>query len=458
MIEIFGFLVVIFLGWGIFSLLSHKAIGSEKVTLQKGFGTAFAIRVCVTILIAGFSYMMVQSYTGFFSDDGPVYDSVGWEIAQSWRSNTFYYYTGKNGFYYFNAIVYYIFGHHPLIIRWFNALIGSLIPVLIFLISKTIYNRRVGKLAMWLSVFSPSMIYYSAMHLKDIQVALMILVVIWSGILFRKKSHLKWATILGLSLLYLFSLRGQYAIIVIISYLLYILACGIAKRGRAFSTSLAILGILIGVYLVSLKLPIRDFTPWKVYEQTIVPVSDVSQLQGEYVRSGYYLRHSFLSQENLAPKNIIFAIIRGTFSPTIPYTVKNLIDTFNPQFFFEFLISIFWIAVSPFWILGLLKTIKDKFIDSLPVYITCLGIFIAASLGGVLFSIRVATMRHKISAIPLFLILSGYGIFKLKTDAKSQALGKIIIGIYWIVVILVTAIYAEYYTGVNVWPLPLPTH
>ncbi len=126
-------------------------------------------------------YHTETSFTLLFWGDSQTYDFFGAAVAEAWShggwthswANTVE--GGVNqGFIYFVAVIYYVFGRNVLLVQFLNGVIGALTPVVIFEIGLVLYDRRVATTAMLFTAFFPQMIFWSSALYKDPTVMLCI--------------------------------------------------------------------------------------------------------------------------------------------------------------------------------------------------------------------------------------------------------------------------------------------
>lgn len=129
--------------------------------------TGAALRV-ITVLA-------VQAVHGnflFLDDQG--YDQIGWSLAQAWSSHTFpspasYAYAGTLTYLYYLlvAAVYFVFGHHWVLLKVVAALLSALSVPAAAAIGNALDGRRLAVRAGWLAALYPTAVFWGATGLKD---------------------------------------------------------------------------------------------------------------------------------------------------------------------------------------------------------------------------------------------------------------------------------------------------
>lgn len=114
-------------------------------------------------LIYGLSVDLIpQDMTGI-DMDAVEYDHLGWSVAQGKGMVDAYGYPTAYrfpGYVHFLAIIYFIFGHHHLTAVLFQALLGSLTPLLIYFTARHVFEEKTSRIAGIVTAFYPMYIYY----------------------------------------------------------------------------------------------------------------------------------------------------------------------------------------------------------------------------------------------------------------------------------------------------------
>jgi hypothetical protein len=142
---------------------------------KNAFVTGVVLRV-VTVLL-------VQALHGnflFLDDQG--YDQIGWSLAQAWSSHTFpqptsYAYAGTLSYLYYLlvAAVYFVFGHHWVLLKVVAALLSALSVPAAAGIGNALDGRRLAVRAGWLAALYPTAVFWGSTGLKDGPLAALLL-------------------------------------------------------------------------------------------------------------------------------------------------------------------------------------------------------------------------------------------------------------------------------------------
>lgn len=140
----------------------------------------FAWRLAKTALVTGavvrvITVLVVQAVHGnflFMDDQG--YDQIGWSLAQAWSRHTFpspasYAYAGTLSYLYYVlvAMVYFVVGHHWVVLKVVTALLSALSVPAAAAVGDALGGRRLAVRAAWLAALYPNAIFWGTTGLKD---------------------------------------------------------------------------------------------------------------------------------------------------------------------------------------------------------------------------------------------------------------------------------------------------
>jgi hypothetical protein len=165
-----GFLALI-AGWALVALVWR---GPER-----DFAITFYLAAMGIRLLAGVLGQIALSRTnGFLFEDDRAYDEIAWRVVEVWRGEREGIHKSDNyllvTYTYLLAGLYNSLGHQLLAAIWTNALVGSLAAVATFAFGLHITSRIGARLAGAAMVLFPSLIFWSALNLKDTWVVLLI--------------------------------------------------------------------------------------------------------------------------------------------------------------------------------------------------------------------------------------------------------------------------------------------
>ena len=219
--------------------------GPEGKFLLEVFLVGFLVRVLLAFLIHPFSKTLDLEF------DAGWYDELGWKIAQVWRSGRLASLTDVLGswhpsplYIYFNALIYTVLGHNLLAVRVINSFLGTLTGTLTYFIAKRSYDFKVAKIALVLTTFFPSMIFWSTQNLKDTMVVFLVCLIVWAYLKLRDEDfNPVYFLLLVVCPLALTQVRPATAIAMV----LLPIAAFFLSDGRRFQR-----GIVIGTLLIIL--------------------------------------------------------------------------------------------------------------------------------------------------------------------------------------------------------------
>lgn len=215
--------VFLFLLFGLICCLIYKnSPEDDRRFILTVMIAGFLLRVFLAVALHAVVYMK-----GFhcISGDDLLYTLKGWGIACGWEKNpTFWLGSifaesvyGLNPLTYIIAVFYKIFGFHPVMSKIVNCIIGTSIGWISYLIGREIFNGKTARIAMFIVVFYPSLIRWSAANLKDPLTIFAFMGCVYILIIAVDRSIALWKYVALLSLvgiLYLFPNKFHFMIIV----------------------------------------------------------------------------------------------------------------------------------------------------------------------------------------------------------------------------------------------------
>jgi len=271
----------------------RKTPAEDRTFVLSVLIAGFVIRALIAFVLHASSYL--EGYFGFTSGDDRLYSLKGWVLVQRWAGREYGWESlifskghGVNIYSYLLAFFYKICGFHPVSAKMINAIIGSLIGWLTYLIGKRLFNHESAKIAMLITMFYPSLIRWSAANLKDPFIICAFLACIYYVIvILQRKTTVAECIVLIALLGALYFFLNKY------HFMLAGLCCAIAllfrfsdlfrkKWMRALIMTVAVAAALYGFcYIVYIK-PEFFFRYMAVFEYAQRQIS-----QSDY--AGYYL-------------------------------------------------------------------------------------------------------------------------------------------------------------------------
>jgi hypothetical protein len=171
-------LIFSFLGAVALILMIRTVPEDQRPWIRRTLLIAFAIRISVAVFFEVFRDWRI------FHEDSEGYEYISVAVSRSWWG------TGpplnlsetNSGFYYLGGVICFLFGPFKLNLALFNSLIGTITAFLIYRAAMTFVHVRVARMACALVAFTPSMIMWSAIALKDAVTTFLIVVTLVSCI------------------------------------------------------------------------------------------------------------------------------------------------------------------------------------------------------------------------------------------------------------------------------------
>ncbi len=222
--------------------------------------TGFVVRLMLMVVI----HISGAEKSLNLTKDAFLYDQVGLEIAQYYASGGLAEWPARVtrvvdfGWEYFIGFVYYLFGHSPLIVKLTCVIAGSLVPLVHYRTALIVTNdTRIAFTVLFLSVFFPTQLYYSALMVRDSVSALAVSLVFLGLAEFIRKTSPTWFVTLGVGFLIMIGLRSylaaMLALIIPVSFLITAMVAS-GGRGRAVVGTLALGFALLATILFAPEL------------------------------------------------------------------------------------------------------------------------------------------------------------------------------------------------------------
>ena len=207
---------------------------------------SFACRAALAVLLEW------TDFSTRLAPDETTYEFSGRSLALYWAGEIFIKpmrFTQEQplGYYYLNALGYYLFGQTEVPIKLANAFVGAFCCRYVYQLARDLFGASVAKRATRFYAFFPSLVLWSALNIRDVWVVFLILFVSWkSHQVLQGYSHTGLVGILA----------GLYGVTHFRDYLFYVvalpplLAVLIGRRGNLGRNVL--LAFLVGVGVLAL--------------------------------------------------------------------------------------------------------------------------------------------------------------------------------------------------------------
>ena len=131
----------------------------------------FAVGAGCRLLAVAYAQVLHGNFL-FLDDQG--YDRIGWSLAQAWHTNTSpspgsIGYAGTLSYLYYVVVaaVYFVFGHHWIVVKVIGALLSALSVPAAAAVGDSLDGRRLAATAAWLAALYPNAVFWGLTGLKD---------------------------------------------------------------------------------------------------------------------------------------------------------------------------------------------------------------------------------------------------------------------------------------------------
>jgi len=194
--------LVLILGFAILLISGmHKVRPEDRSLLWKLALGAFSIR----LLFIVFTFLFENP---FMKSDALHYQSLGNSIAAGWHEGMHQPVGKANyGYYYLNALVYYLVGFHPDVLRLLNCFLAVGAGLNLYFISLKLGGRKTAMISFAFVVYFPSFIVWSALNLKESCIIFLLTYVVRLTVELMNKFHFGRLGLIILGLAALVTLR-----------------------------------------------------------------------------------------------------------------------------------------------------------------------------------------------------------------------------------------------------------
>lgn len=354
----------------------EAAAESEKSFLIILYAGSLAIRLVtgITIIFSG--------YLEFFAGDQFTYDTFGWGLAQVWSGqlqNPKWVFdrisiVGQNGMYYWIAILYTIIGHSQSVATVVQCCIVSFTPILTYKISYILYgSRKAARYAALFVAYLPSMVIWSSLLLKDPLIILLLCVTVFSMLKVQKELKYRYIVLATAAMLPILAIRIYVFYFILFAVVGTFVMSRFGGKGGLGGYAARLAGLaVVGITLFSLgfaKISQDQFSV-NLLEKVQNSRTDLAHL----AYSGFNEK----AKVNTIQDALAFMPVGITYLLFAPFPWQGggfrQMLALPEQFI--------WYALFPYFIIGMLYTIRNHLRDSLSMFffvvqLTCFyGIFV----------------------------------------------------------------------------------
>lgn len=323
----------------------------------------------------------------------------------------------------FLAFIYLIFGHSYVIVRFIQAIIGSLTCLIIYLLGKELFDKKIGLLSAFIFAIYYPFIQYPAYLLTEIIFTFLLVVSMFFFLRYyfvRKNSLLFSATIfLGIASL---CRASSLLFILFLSFWL-----GLLYRFKLRQTIKAVFVLLSGIIIIVLPWTIRNYIIYKRVVPITIESGIVLYLGNNPRATGGTGGWTKYEQDQFLPENIsnpytpeaertmLRLALRYIFNHpkrTIMLGFKKFINLWRPfyadaRLINKIIMSIFYIPIIVLATLGIIKTACENFKRYNLFYFLILYFIL-------MHMITISNIRYRDPAMPFLIIFSSFGFMYIK--------------------------------------------
>jgi hypothetical protein len=163
--------VALVAGWALVALICRGRERDFAITL-------YLACMGIRLLAGAIGQLALARTNGFLFEDDRAYDEIAWRVVEVWHGEREGIHRSDNylllTYTYLLAGLYNVIGHQLLAAIWLNALVGSLAAVATFALGLRLTGVMGARLAGLAMMLFPSLVFWSALNLKDTWVVLLI--------------------------------------------------------------------------------------------------------------------------------------------------------------------------------------------------------------------------------------------------------------------------------------------
>lgn len=352
------------------------------------FLAAFGIRLAVGILL---------TYLFQFDDERGQHEWAQLDVAL-WEAGREGKRVGYMGYQFLLTALYYVFGVNLLIIKAFNALIGALLPFLLYDLAQKVFPEKptIANRVLQFGIFLPPLVIFSGVNLKEVPTAFAITLVFW--LLLVPPWRKLWRLVAGLGgLVFTYYLRRGWFFFPLIGLLTYVVLGDRWFPRKLLTTRRLLSGLAVVSLILVLLLPIiqqgQEYAQW-------LQERPESESKFQTVAGGATVGQFLDTQNRFSPRNMVVLVTRAVFTPSpLRLVFKPDIDVM-----LEGSIMLTWYVLLPLAIVGILVYWQRGMVVAWAV--TASALFVVTALGT---SFAGDIFRHRIVLFPLLYLLASSG-------------------------------------------------
>jgi 4-amino-4-deoxy-L-arabinose transferase-like glycosyltransferase len=301
--------------------------------------------------------------------------------------------------------------HLPLIT---NCFLGGATTILVYRLGQKFVDQKVGRTGAYLVAFSPTLIFWSSVNLKEIILSFLICVAIYSFLCLKDTMSIKHIAVLLVCLVIILIVRIYIAVILGIAFSLSLLfgKYGLRKQIRGAIILLVSFGF---IWFMVEQVPTIQSTFVEI--MNLARGEILTESASDFSRTAE--RGHFMGQfSQAAPLTWLINAFHFLFSPS-PYRLRWMLAG---------MLNIgtwIWIVLFPYFVFGVIYYRRQRLQALTPILLFMLGLVLAIAP----FATRSGN-RHKAQLLPLFFLMVSSGFIEYRSRPNGYLRLMIWIGIW----------------------------
>ncbi len=385
-------------------LAQHKMANmEEKRFLRLIFLIALSIRIVYVIAIGYYYYYQTGSSFEYDAGDSKAYNDLAkylaWSVRQGHPVYAYQYLRyavypmgfSDQGYTMWLTLIYTIFGTNLLIPRLFKALMGAYVCVAIYKFASRCTDRRTAVLSTIICAFTPTLIHYTGLHLKEVEMMFVAVMAIErTDYLIRSRRYAFVNIVLPLFFtVMLFGFRTVLGMAVLFSYLVFIILAPnevLNKKTKVITATAIVLATITFAFTIGNEMKVI----YKLKDKT------TGLLAEKYTKQG--LNHAELAQNKyLAPGVFVLPMATLTEAGNNSQKMMNG-DTFVKNFLAAFVMWAFIVMI------------RRKEWRNMSLVTS----FVLAYAGIIAMSFFVTSERYHFPLLPFYALMAAYTMIHFK--------------------------------------------
>jgi 4-amino-4-deoxy-L-arabinose transferase-like glycosyltransferase len=389
------------------SAMPVTAAGSSSLDREQG---DFLQRLVLYGFLLRVALAIVLEWTGWsarFAPDEETYAATGRYLALYWTDDVLvkpWRFSSHQpiGYFYINAVLFYLFGNSQMPVKVLNAFIGAFAARYVFLIARDLFGRAVARRSALLCEFFPSLVLWSVLNIRDVWVVFLILFIAWKSFVVVRGYSPGALVSVVLAALVLSWFRDYLFYVVATPPVVAFLIGRRGHLGRNFVLALAAgMGLLLLVQHAKAGATAVDRMTLEALSKARQDLATGGSTVGENVD---------ISTPGRALAYLPTGLAYFMFSP-FPWQITSALKLFAlPEMLLIY-------ALTPAMIRGIRYTVRTRLREALQILLVTSLLTVSYALG----EGNVGTLyRHRAQAISMYLMFAAAGI-ELKKARDLQA-------------------------------------